>query len=332
MEAQRPALVDYFGRVATDLRISVTDRCNFRCRYCMPPEGLPWLSHDSLLTIDELTRVAAILIGCGVRSIKITGGEPLVRRDVAVLVRRLRTLDADLDISLTTNGYLLGRRAGELSRAGLDRVTVSCDSLLRHRFELVTLRDAFDDVMDGLRAAEAAGLKPIKVNCVVMRGVNDDEVVSFAELARSSGYDIRFIEFMPLDAQDRWSMSDVVPGSEVLAAIDERYPLVPAGADDGPATAFAFADGAPGRVGVIPSVTEPFCATCDRLRLTADGQLRSCLFSVEETDLRRLLRTGAPDEAIAAAARACVAAKWSGHRIGTPDFRKPARSMSMIGG
>jgi cyclic pyranopterin phosphate synthase len=329
---ERPPLVDGFGRVATDLRISVTDRCNFRCRYCMPPEGLPWLPKEAILSYEEIERVARILVQSGIRSFKLTGGEPLVRRDLDVLVRMLRALGDDLDISLTTNGYLLAGMAHALARAGLDRATVSCDSLIRHRFADITLRDALDDVMDGLRVAAECGLTPIKVNCVVMRDRNDDEAVAFAELARATGYAIRFIEYMPLDAQDSWSADGVVPGAEVLAMIDSAWPLERERTDGEPATSYRFADGAPGRIGVIASVTEPFCDNCNRLRLTADGGLRACLFSLEETDLRGPLRDGASDDDIAARARACVAAKWAGHRIGQSDFVRPARSMSMIGG
>jgi cyclic pyranopterin phosphate synthase len=329
----RPALVDGFGRVATDLRISITDRCNFRCSYCMPPEGLDWMAQDKLLTYDEITRIAGVLVASGVRSVKITGGEPLVRRDVGSLVAKLKALDKSLDISLTTNGYLLAEAAAGLSAAGLDRVTVSCDSLQRHRFETITRRDALDTVLGALVTASRAGLTPVKVNTVMMRSVNDDEELSFAELARDTGYEVRFIEYMPLDAQGDWSAAGVVPASETLARINDRYPLVLE--DSGgpaPATSYRFADGAPGRIAAIPSVTEPFCASCDRLRLTADGQLRACLFSLEETDLRTPLRSGANDDDIAALARSCVAGKWAGHRIGKADFVKPARSMSQIGG
>ena len=329
----RPPLTDRFGRRATDLRVSVTDRCNFRCTYCMPPEGLPWMPKNEVLSFEEIERIVGLLVESGVRSIKVTGGEPLVRRDVATLVRALRAIDETLDISMTTNGYLLGDHAVALAEAGLDRVTVSVDSLIRHRFAEMTLRDALDGVLHGLDAAAEAGLTPIKINTVVIRGVNDDEIVTFAELARRTGYDIRFIEYMPLDAQDEWVADKVVAGRDILAAIEDRFALVPDTDDEPePATPFVFADGAPGRVGVIPSVTEPFCDTCNRLRLTADGHLRACLFSLEETDLRDPLRAGATDDELAELARACVAAKWSGHRIGQIDFEKPARSMSMIGG
>ncbi|MEA2435427.1 MAG: 3,8-cyclase [Actinomycetota bacterium] len=329
----RPDLIDGFGRVATDLRISVTDRCNFRCRYCMPAEGLPWLPKDQLLSYEEIERLARILVESGVRSIKVTGGEPLVRRDVPVLVRKLRALGDDLDLSITTNGFLLAGIANDLKEAGLDRVTVSCDSLVKHRFAEMTLRDALEEVMAGLRVSAAIGLTPVKINCVVIRGHNEDEAVGFAELARSTGYEVRFIEYMPLDAQDEWSAAGVVPGAEILAQIAAEFPLLPDTDDEPePATPYVFADGAPGRVGVIPSVTEPFCDTCNRLRLTADGHLMACLFSLEETNLRDPMRAGAGDDELAELARSCIAKKWSGHRIGRDDFVKPVRSMSMIGG
>jgi GTP 3',8-cyclase len=332
-EHARPPLVDGFGRVATDLRISVTDRCNFRCRYCMPPEGLPWMDKAEVLSFEEIARLARILVESGVDSIKITGGEPLVRRDVPTLVQMIRSIDTSLDMSITTNGFLLADTAASLAAAGLDRVTVSCDSLIKHRFADMTLRDALDRVMEGIRVAAECGLTPVKINAVVIKGQNEDEVTSFAQLARDTGYEVRFIEYMPLDAQEQWSAAGVVPGAEILAAIAATWPLEPVGdADNEPTTSFSFADGAPGRVGVIPSVTDPFCDTCNRLRLTADGQLRACLFSLEETDLKGPMRAGATDDELAALARECLAAKWSGHRIGKPDFVAPARSMSMIGG
>ena len=329
----RPPLIDSFGRQATDLRVSVTDRCNFRCSYCMPPEGLPWLPKGQVLSFEEIERLVGLLVGSGVRSLKITGGEPLVRRDVSTLVRSLRGIDPSLDISMTTNGYLLSEHAADLAEAGLDRVTVSIDSLIKHRFAEMTLRDALDGVMHGIEVAAAAGLTPIKINTVVIRGVNDDEMASFAALARRTGYDIRFIEYMPLDAQDAWVKDKVVPGKDILAAIEDEFPLEPDSDEEPePATPYRFKDGAPGRVGVIPSVTEPFCDSCNRLRLTADGHLRACLFSLEETDLRTPLRDGASDDELAELARSCVAGKWAGHKIGRGDFIKPARSMSMIGG
>jgi cyclic pyranopterin phosphate synthase len=330
---ERESLVDSFGRVATDLRVSVTDRCNFRCRYCMPPEGLPWLPKNQILSFEEIARITGVLVESGVRSLKVTGGEPLVRRDVARLVRMLRALGDDLDISITTNGFLLADRAAELRDSGLDRVTVSCDSLIKHRFKDMTLRDALDEVLEGLRVSAELGLTPVKINTVVLKDVNEDEVVNFATMARETGYEVRFIEYMPLDAQDDWSADGVVAGAEILERISDAYELV-ADTDDQPepSTPFRFADGAPGRVGIIPSVTQPFCDSCNRLRLTADGALRACLFALEETDLRAPLRSGASDDDLAQLARECVEAKWAGHRIGQPDFKKPARSMSMIGG
>ncbi len=298
----------------------------------MPPEGLNWMARDELLTFEEMTRVVRVLVDSGVRSLKVTGGEPLVRREVPTLVGMLRAIDPGLDISLTTNGYLLADHAAALADAGLDRVTVSCDSLIKHRFAEMTLRDALDKVMEGLDAAAANHLGPIKINTVMMRGHNDDEAGAFARLARATGYEVRFIEYMPLDAQGAWDAASVVPGAEVIAAIDDLFPLVPDGGAGEPATTYCFADGAPGKVGIIPSVTAPFCDSCDRLRLTADGQLRACLFSLDETDLRGPLREGASDDDLAELARSCVASKWAGHRIGKADFVAPARSMSMIGG
>ena len=325
-------LVDSFGRVADDLRVSVTDRCNFRCTYCMPAEGLAWLPREELLTFEEIARLVSTFTALGVRAIKLTGGEPTVRADLPVLIRMLREAGPDLDISMTTNGLLLDRLAVPLAEAGLDRVSVSCDSLLRHRFADMTRRDALDRVLEGARAAAAAGLKPVKINSVVIGGQNDDEVVEFARFARDTGYEVRFIEYMPLDAEQQWERTKVVASAEVLRAIDAEYPLVPADGQPHPASTYAFADGAPGAIGVISSVTEPFCDTCNRLRLTSDGQFRSCLFSLDEVDLRGPLRAGGDDAELASIVRGAVARKWEGHRINHPDFVRPTRSMSMIGG
>jgi cyclic pyranopterin phosphate synthase len=326
------SLVDTFGRVADDLRVSVTDRCNFRCTYCMPAEGLAWLPKAEILTFEEITRVVDVFARLGVASVKLTGGEPTVRADLPSLVRMLRAVGPDLELSMTTNGILLDRMAAPLAEAGLDRVTVSCDSLLRHRFEEMTRRDALDRVLAGIRAAEAAGLTPIKVNCVVIGGQNEDEVVDFARMARETGYEVRFIEYMPLDADQAWERDKVVPNADVLQHIDAAFPLVPAEGEPDPASTFRFADGAPGAVGVISSVTEPFCDTCNRLRLTSDGKLLACLFVLEDVDLRGPLRAGASDDELAALIRAGVWSKWHGHRINHPDFVRPTRSMSMIGG
>jgi GTP 3',8-cyclase len=324
--------MDTFGRTAKDLRVSVIDRCNFRCRYCMPAEGLPWLAKEDTLTADEIERLVGVFVGLGVRAVKFTGGEPTVRPDLPDLVQRVRALGDDLDLSLTTNGYLLDRLAGPLRDAGLDRITVSCDSLLAHRFAEMTRRDALDRVTAGLRAAAAAGFAPIKVNCVVIRGSNDDEVVNFARLARGTGYEVRFIEYMPLDADGTWERSNVLPSSEVFEEISRNFPLSPVREGAEPATMFRFVDGAPGAVGFISSVTEPFCESCDRLRLTADGRLLACLFALEDTDLRAPLRAGADDEDLERRIRRGVWGKWAGHRINQPDFVRPLRSMSMIGG
>jgi len=325
-------LIDTFGRVGSDLRISVTDRCNFRCTYCMPSEGLAWLPKDEILTFEELTRVLRLFVRLGVESIKVTGGEPTVRADLPVLVRMFREAGPDLDISLTTNGTLLETLAAPLAEAGIDRATVSCDSLLRHRFAEMTRRDALEKVLRGLRAAEEAGLTPIKINCVVIGGTNDDEVVGFARWARDTGYEVRFIEYMPLDAQHAWEREKVVPARTVLERIGEVFPLVADGGSAEPATTYGFADRSPGRIGVIPSVTEPFCDSCNRMRLTAEGQFRTCLFALEETDLREPMRRGASDHDLEGLVRDAMWRKWAGHRIDHPDFVQPERSMSMIGG
>jgi cyclic pyranopterin phosphate synthase len=325
-------LVDTFGRVADDLRISVTDRCNFRCTYCMPAEGLAWLPKTEILTVEELTRLLAIFVGLGVRSLKVTGGEPTVRADLPTLVRMFRGVGPELDISMTTNGVLLDRLAGPLAEAGMDRVTVSCDSLMRHRFEEMTRRDALDRVLAGIVAAKQAGLVPIKINCVVIGGQNEGEVVEFARWSRETGYAVRFIEYMPLDAQHEWERAKVVPSASVVEAIDAVFPLVQEGPDHEPATSFRFADGAPGGIGVIASVTEPFCDSCNRLRVTAEGQVRACLFALDETDIRGPMRAGASDDDLVDLIRGNVWRKWSGHRINHPDFVQPERSMSAIGG
>lgn len=325
-------LTDTFGRVATDLRVSVTDRCNFRCTYCMPAEGLVWLPRAEILTFEEIVRLVDVFAGLGIQEIKLTGGEPTVRRDLPELVRMLRAAQPDLGMSMTTNGYLLDRLAAPLAQAGLDRVTVSCDSLLRHRFAEMARRDALDRVFEGLRAAEEAGLTPIKLNCVVIAGTNEDEVVDFARHARETGHEVRFIEYMPLDAEQQWERAKVVPSAQIVEAIDAVYPLIAEASGTEPSTRFRFADGAPGGIGMISSVSEPFCDTCNRLRLTADGDLRACLFAMHETNLRDPMRAGASDEELSRLVRANVWVKWEGHKINHPDFQRPARSMSMIGG
>jgi len=323
-------LTDGFGRVHRDLRISVTDRCNFRCRYCMPAEGLEWLPRDGLLSFEEISRVASLVVErFGIRSIRLTGGEPTVRAKLPDLVRLLSPLPVDL--ALTTNGATLRLLAAELAEAGLGRINVSLDSLRRDRFEELTLRDGLARVLDGIEAALAAGLSPVKVNVVVMRGVNDDELVDFARFGRELGVTVRFIEFMPLDAEEAWSEAAVVSQEEILATISAVYPLEPPARSNAPATRFRYMDGG-GEIGVVASVTQSFCDSCDRIRLTADGQFRNCLFAIEEFDLRGLLRSGASDDEVADLVERAVAAKWAGHGIGRVDFIRPARSMSQIGG
>ena len=327
---ERAALVDGYGRIHRDLRISVTDRCNFRCTYCMPADGMVWHPRDELLTFEELTRIARVCVErFGFDSIRLTGGEPTVRAHLPVLVEQLAPLGVDL--SLTTNGATLGALAVDLRAAGLDRINVSLDSLRPDRFAAVTRRDELPAVLDGIRAAVAAGFAPVKVNVVVVRGVNDDEIVDFARFGRDEGVTVRFIEFMPLDADERWSHEQVVPSAEIVAAIDAAFPTEPLHRGSDPAERHRYLDGR-GEFGVIGTVTEPFCSTCDRVRLTADGQLRACLFSTDETDLRALLRSGGTDDDLAAALAATVAGKWAGHGISNVTFTRPARSMSEIGG
>lgn len=325
------ALVDPHGRTVRDLRISITDRCNFRCQYCMPEEGMNWLPREELLSYEELTRVARVCVDrFGFESIRITGGEPTVRAHLTVLIRRLA--DLGVDLAMTTNGATLTHLAADLARAGLRRINISCDSLRPDRFATITGRDALAQVLDGIDAAVAAGLQPVKVNCVMVRGLNDDEILDFAEFGRDKGVELRFIEWMPLDGGGTWSAEQVVPAAEILAAIDARWPLAELHGDGAePAETYDYADGA-GRVGVIASVTRPFCESCDRVRLTAEGQLRNCLFSVRETDLRAILRSGGSDDDLAAAIESEVGRKWAGHSIGQVHFVRPARSMSQIGG
>ena len=335
------ALVDTFGRTVRDLRISVTDRCNFRCTYCMPEEGMVWLPRDELITFEEIQRVARLCVErFGVNSIRLTGGEPTVRARLPELVGLLAPLRVGgdpngplVDLAMTTNAGSLRHLAAELHAAGLRRLNISCDSLKRERFLGITKRDTLGAVLDGIEAALDVGFHPVKLNCVLMRGVNDDEVVDFATFGRERGVTVRFIEFMPLDASDEWSANRVVPGAEIVAAVDAVYPLEPV-EDRGssPAERYRYRDGTPGEIGVISSVSEPFCGACDRIRLTAEGQLRNCLFAVDETDLRPLLRGGASDDELASAIAANVHRKWAGHQISNVNFIRPARSMSQIGG
>lgn len=326
-------LVDSFGRVHRDLRISITDRCNFRCTYCMPAEGLRWLPREDVLSFEEIERIARVLVDHhGFDSIRLTGGEPTVRAHLPELVRRLSALGVDL--SLTTNGATLRQLAAPLAAAGLRRINISLDTLRRDRFVEITRRDEIDNVLDGIDAALEAGLAPVKLNCVVMRGVNDDELVDFARFGRDKGVVVRFIEFMPLDASGDWTDGQVVTHAEIAERIGAEHPLEPLGAaarGSAPAERFRYVDGG-GEIGIIATVTQSFCESCDRVRLTAEGQLRSCLFALDHTDLRSLLRGGASDDELAAAIEACVASKWAGNNIGTVNFIRPSKSMSQIGG
>lgn len=325
-------LVDRYGRLHNDLRISVTDRCNLRCVYCMPEEGLSFLPNKQLLTFDEITRLARVSKNLGVSAIRITGGEPLVRRGLPTLIGQLSSVGFE-DLAMTTNGTVLARVASELASAGLRRVNISCDSLRPERFASIRRRGDLDVVLDAMCAAEDAGLTPIKVNVVLLRGKNDDEILDFASFARSTGRVVRFIEFMPLDAQGQWDRDQLVTGREVFEQITSVWPLEPASEPAGaaPAQRFRFADGI-GEIGLISSVSEPFCGTCNRLRLTADGALRNCLFSDDEKTVRDLLRHGGSDAELALLFRRSVWGKFPGHGINEPGFLSPTRSMSMIGG
>jgi len=326
-------LVDTQGRVVRDLRISVTDRCNLRCVYCMPAEGMPWLPKDELLSYEEITRFARVCLEHGVNGIRLTGGEPTVRADLPALVRMLNALRPDLDLSITTNGLKLTAMAAELRDAGLKRVNVSLDTLDRARFHAIARRDRLPEVLAGLAAARSVGLAPIKINAVLMRGVNEDEAVPLARWAREEGFELRFIEWMPLDFQHGWSREKLVPAAEILEQLHAEFPLEVAPGEDpsAPATVYRYLDGR-GRVGVIASVTRPFCGHCDRIRLTADGQIRTCLFSLKEYDFRTAMRNGSSDETIADLLRAAVWRKEPGHLINSPFFQQPERGMSAIGG
>ncbi|HEV8278651.1 MAG TPA: GTP 3',8-cyclase MoaA [Streptosporangiaceae bacterium] len=328
-------LADSYGRIATDLRISLTDRCNLRCAYCMPPEGLDWLPSPTLLTDDEVVRLARIGVErLGITEIRYTGGEPLLRRGLADIVARTAALRPRPEISLTTNGIGLGRFAGALAEGGLDRINVSLDTLRPEVFRSLARRDRLNDVLTGLAAAAEAGLTPVKVNTVLMRGVNEDEAVALLRFCLAHGYELRFIEQMPLDAQHGWRREEMVTADEILAVLSAEFTLTP---DDervrGSAPAETFlVDGGPARVGVIGSVTRPFCGDCDRVRLTADGQVRNCLFARTESNLRDPMRSGASDDDLAGIWRRAVAVKLPGHGINEPGFLQPSRPMSAIGG
>jgi GTP 3',8-cyclase len=341
--AARPGagpLVDRFGRVATDLRVSLTDRCNLRCSYCMPAEGLAWLPREEVLTDDEVIRLVRIAVErLGVTEVRFTGGEPLIRPGLVRIVAAAAALRPRPTLSLTTNGLGLDRLAAPLRAAGLDRVNVSMDTLDRARFAELTRRDRLSDVLAGLAAAVEAELQPVKINSVLMRGINDDEAPALLRFAVKEGYELRFIEQMPLDAQHAWDRAAMVTAAEILAALQAEFSLLPDPAERGAAPAetwlvdgFTGHDGRPARVGVIGSVTRPFCGDCDRTRLTADGQIRACLFATEESDLRGALRAGADDAELARRWQVAMWGKRAGHGIDDPSFLQPARPMSAIGG
>ncbi len=323
-------LIDRFGRVHTDLRISITDRCNFRCLYCMPEEGMEWLDRSDVLSFEEIERITRLLVErCGVTSVRLTGGEPTVRARLPLLVEKIARLGVDL--AMTTNGATLALIAGDLRQAGLERINISIDSLDAERFRRLTQRDELARVLEGIDAAVAAGFSPVKLNVVLMRGINDDEVVDFLRFGRDRGVTVRFIEFMPLDAQGEWSAERVVPYAEILDRAAEHFDFDPVSRGHDPAERFRYRDGR-GEFGVIASVTQPFCESCDRMRLSAEGQLRNCLFATEHVDLRGILRTGGSDDDLIAAIAGEVERKWAGHAIGQVHFIRPSKSMSQLGG
>ncbi len=327
-------LIDRHGRIATDLRVSLTDRCNLRCSYCMPAEGLDWMPHEAALTDDEVVRLITIGVErLGIDEVRFTGGEPLLRRGLTDLVARTKALAPFPDVSITTNGLGLDRMASGLAAAGLDRINVSLDTVRRDDFATITRRDRLDDVIAGLAAAQAAGLAPVKVNAVLLRGINDDQAPELLRWCLDRGYQLRFIEQMPLDPQHGWAREAMVTAEEILASLEGSFVLTPTGVPRGSAPAEEFVvDSGPGTVGVIASVTRPFCGDCDRVRLTADGQVRDCLFASTESDLRTPLRAGASDAELAERWVAAMLGKRAGHGIDDPTFLQPDRPMSAIGG
>ena len=332
-------LVDRFARVHRDLRISLTDRCSLRCTYCMPEQGNEWLARQSILTLDEIVEVATVAAAAGITTFRLTGGEPLLRTDIVEIVRRLAAIaspDGPIEIAMTTNGIRLPEVLPDLVAAGLARLNISLDTLDRERFRNLTRRDRLDEVLDGVRAAQASGLRPLKINAVAMRGVNDDELADLVAFAVAHDAQMRFIEQMPLDAGHTWDRTSMVTREEILEALAARWSLEPVpGRGGAPAERWRL-DGGPHTVGVIASVTAPFCGACDRMRLTADGQLRNCLFSIDEYDLLPVLRSETPPEAraerIDRVLRNCIAGKKAGHAIDDPGFLQPARGMNAIGG
>jgi cyclic pyranopterin phosphate synthase len=327
-------LIDTFGRIHTNLRISVTDRCNIRCFYCMPAENVQFMDRQDLLTFEEIERFVRISVPLGLTKIRLTGGEPLVRRDLHLLVKILSAIPQIQDIGLTTNGILLAEQAQDLWNAGLRRINVSLDALDPVKFKAITRREGYEKVLEGIEAAQRVGFDPVKINAVSIRGMTEDEIIPLANFARRAGVEIRFIEFMPLDADNAWERNKVLFAHEIIEKLTLEFGLLipcPDQNPHAPAMEFQFADGK-GRIGLISSVSQPFCTHCDRFRITADGKLRNCLFSLEETDVRAMLRGAAPDAEIAQAIRASIAAKKEGHEINTARYIQPERPMYSIGG
>jgi GTP 3',8-cyclase len=332
-ETSRPKLIDGMGRTIVNLRISVTDRCNFRCTYCMPADNVEFMDRSNLLSFEEIQRVAQIVSRMGINRLRLTGGEPLMRKNLPVLIKMLNEVDGIDDIAMTTNAYFLKDQAQSLKDAGLKRLNVSLDALDPEKFRDVNRRDCLQSVLDGLDAARKVGFKSIKINAVAVRNFSESEIMGLIEMGRSEGFEIRFIEFMPLDSDKVWERDKVLFGHEIIDLIKENYELIPIdnSLEIGPASEYNFADGK-GKVGIITAVSNPFCDHCNRIRMTADGKLRTCLFSTNETDLKKLIRSGATDENIVDALNQAVLMKEPGHKINLDDFERPTRAMHAIGG
>lgn len=332
-EIKRPQLVDGMGRTIVNLRISVTDRCNFRCTYCMPADNVEFMDRDKLLTFEELTRIATIVSKLGINRLRLTGGEPLMRKDLPSLIRMLADVEGIDDIAMTTNAFFLKEHAQNLKDAGLKRLNVSLDALDPEKFKHVNRRDCLQQVLDGLQEAARVGFKSIKINAVAMRNFSESEIIDLIDMGRSDGFEVRFIEFMPLDSDQAWERDKVLFGHEIVDLISKKYELIPIdnSLDIGPASEYNFADGK-GKIGIITAVSNPFCDHCNRIRMTADGKLRTCLFSADETDLKQLLRSGASDNDVANALQQAVLIKEPGHKINLDSFERPTRAMHAIGG
>ncbi|HAK37730.1 MAG: GTP 3',8-cyclase MoaA [Nitrospinaceae bacterium] len=332
-ENNKQKLVDGMGRTIVNLRISVTDRCNFRCTYCMPADNVEFMPRDNLLSFEEITRVAQIGAGLGIKRLRLTGGEPLMRKDLPVLIRMLTQVEGIEDVAMTTNAFFLKDHAKALNEAGLKRLNISLDALDPEKFRHVNRRDCLKEVLEGIKISAEEGFKSIKINAVAMRNFSESEIMRLIEMGRSDGFEIRFIEFMPLDSDQTWERDKVLFGHEIIDLIKEKHELVPVenSLEIGPASEYDFADGK-GRIGIITAVSNPFCDHCNRIRMTANGKLRTCLFSANETDLKELIRGGASDEDIVKAIRDAVLIKEPGHKINLDDFERPQRAMHAIGG